>query len=62
MEGSNEKLRVPNGLKEDESLFFSPGKSQRNASWDFSTAGSIGTWTVHSVVKPPFLACIQKEV
>lgn len=56
LDGSNEKMRVPKGLKEDEPLLFSRGKSERNASWDFSTAGSLGTGTVRSAVKPPFLA------
>lgn len=56
LEGSNEKMRVPKGLKEDEPLLFSRGKSERNASWDFSTAGGLGTGTVRSAVKPPFLA------
>eukprot|EP01018_Ginkgo_biloba_P009959 Gb_11756 [translate_table: standard] len=55
-EDTSEKMRIPKGPREDEPLLFSRGKSPRNASWDFSTAGTQGTGTVRSSVKPPYLA------
>ncbi|KAH9291441.1 hypothetical protein KI387_043369, partial [Taxus chinensis] len=55
MDDSTEKVRVPKGIRDDESPLISHGKSARNASWDFGTAVTQGTGTVRSAVKPPHL-------
>lgn len=43
-------------------FYYSQGKTQRNAGWDFSIGGSTGTGTVRNAVRPPQVRDRRAEV
>ncbi|CAN6454517.1 unnamed protein product [Victoria cruziana] len=46
-------VKVPKGVRDEDTARASPGKIPKNDGWDFSTGSNLGTGTIRTAVKPP---------